>query len=123
MLVNLVPDFLAVLAAPALSRPTAAVRALAFLATGGVALSAYAIFARARFGTLLYGRLSVPTVSPFGPFVSKNHFAGWMGGPRVGRRGHARHCGARLALPRRDGEPRRRDDLLRGDPCRHPPIE
>jgi O-antigen ligase len=69
---------LAVLAAPAFSRPRAAVRALAFLAAGGVALSAYAIFARARFGALLYGAFPVPTVSPFGPFVSKNHFAGWI---------------------------------------------
>ncbi|HSD27124.1 MAG TPA: hypothetical protein VLL75_07445, partial [Vicinamibacteria bacterium] len=69
---------LAVLAAPALSRPDEAVRALAALAAGGVALSAYAIFARARFGALLYGTLPVPTVSPFGPFVSKNHFAGWI---------------------------------------------
>jgi O-antigen ligase len=69
---------LAVLAAPALSRPRAAVRALAFLAAGGSALSAYAIFARARFGALLYGTFPVPTVSPFGPFVSKNHFAGWI---------------------------------------------
>jgi O-antigen ligase len=69
---------LAVLAAPAFSRPAVAVRALAVLAAGGVALSAYAIFARARFGALLYGTLPVPTVSPFGPFVSKNHFAGWI---------------------------------------------
>jgi O-antigen ligase len=69
---------LAVLAAPALSRPDQAVRALAALAAGGVALSAYAIFARARFGALLYGTMAVPTVSPFGPFVSKNHFAGWI---------------------------------------------
>jgi O-antigen ligase len=69
---------LALLAAPAFSRPATAVRAVAFLAAFGVALSAYAIFARARFGALLYGRLPVPTVSPFGPFVSKNHFAGWI---------------------------------------------
>jgi len=27
---------------------------------------------------LLYGRIAVPTVSPFGPFVSKNHFAGYV---------------------------------------------
>jgi hypothetical protein len=38
----------------------------------------YAIFARARFGALLYGTIAVPTVNPFGPFVSKNHFAGWI---------------------------------------------
>jgi O-antigen ligase len=69
---------LALLAAPALSRPDRAVRAAAAVAAGGVALSAYAIFARARFGALLYGTIAVPTVSPFGPFVSKNHFAGWI---------------------------------------------
>jgi O-antigen ligase len=69
---------LAVLAAPALARPAPAVRAAAAVAAGGFALSAYAILARARFGALLYGTIAVPTVSPFGPFVSKNHFAGWV---------------------------------------------
>ena len=69
---------LAFLAAPAFSRPARAVRAVAVVAAGGVALSAYAIFARARFGALLYGTIAVPTVRPFGPFVSKNHFAGWI---------------------------------------------
>jgi O-antigen ligase len=47
------------------------------VALGGFALSVYAILARARFGVLLYGRIAVPTTAPFGPFVSKNHFAGW----------------------------------------------
>ena len=47
------------------------------VAAAGFLLSAYAIFARARFGALLYGSIPVPTISPFGPFVSKNHFAGW----------------------------------------------
>ncbi len=69
---------LALLAAPALSRPDRAVRAVAVVGAFGFALSAYAIFARARFGALLYGTIAVPTVSPFGPFVSKNHFAGWV---------------------------------------------
>jgi O-antigen ligase len=69
---------LALLAAPALSRPDRAVPAMAAVAVGGVALAAYAIYARARFGALLYGSMAVPTVSPFGPFVSKNHFAGWI---------------------------------------------
>jgi len=69
---------LALLAAPALSRPDRAVRAVAVVGVGGVALSAYAIFARARFGALLYGTIAVPTVRPFGPFVNKNHFAGWI---------------------------------------------
>ncbi len=68
---------LALLSAPALSRPKLAIPAIAVVAAGGFALSAYAILARARFGPLLYGRIAVPTVAPFGPFVSKNHFAGW----------------------------------------------
>ena len=66
------------LAAPAFNRPRLAAAAVATVATGGFLLSAYAIFARARFGTLLYGRFPVPTVAPFGPFVSKNHFAGYV---------------------------------------------
>ena len=69
---------LALLAAPALARSAAAVRAAGVVAGAGFLLSAYAIFARARFGALLYGTIPVPTVSPFGPFVSKNHFAGWI---------------------------------------------
>lgn len=68
---------LALLAAPALARAGAAVAATAAVALGGSLLSAYAILARARFGALLYGTIAVPTVSPFGPFVNKNHFAGW----------------------------------------------
>ena len=68
---------LAVLAAPLLSRPQTATRALAVVAASGFLLSAYAIWARARFGALLYGTITVPTTAPFGPFVSKNHFAGW----------------------------------------------
>jgi O-antigen ligase len=49
------------------------------LAAGGVGVSTYGILARVRFGSLLYGRIPVPTVSPFGPFVSKNRFAGYVG--------------------------------------------
>jgi O-antigen ligase len=69
---------LAVLCAPALSQSVSAVRATRVVATFGFAMAAYAILARARFGALLYGRIAVPTVSPFGPFVNKNHFAGWV---------------------------------------------
>lgn len=68
---------LAVLAAPSLASPRTALRALSVVAASGFALSAYAIWARARFGALLYGSIPVPTTAPFGPFVSKNHFAGW----------------------------------------------
>jgi O-antigen ligase len=69
---------LGALAAPALARPRPALGAAATVAAGGFLLSVYAIFARARFGVLLYGRFPVPTVAPFGPFVSKNHFAGYV---------------------------------------------
>jgi O-antigen ligase len=69
---------LSLLAAPALSNANRAVRAVALVAASGFALSAYAIFARARFGALLYGTIAVPTLRPFGPFVNKNHFAGWV---------------------------------------------
>jgi len=68
---------LALLAAPALARGRGAVAALFVVAACGFALSAYAIWARGRFGRLLYGTIAVPTIAPFGPFVSKNHFAGW----------------------------------------------
>jgi O-antigen ligase len=69
---------LAFLAAPALAHARPAVAAVTTVAAGGFALSVYAIFARARFGVLLYGRFEVPTINPFGPFVSKNHFAGYV---------------------------------------------
>ncbi len=69
---------LAFLAAPALARPGPAVAAVTTVAAFGFLLSAYAIFARTHFGPLLYGRFVVPTVTPFGPFVSKNHFAGYV---------------------------------------------
>lgn len=68
---------LAMLAAAPLARPRNALLASATVVAGGALLASYAIFARARFGALLYGRIPVPTVSPFGPFVSKNHFAGY----------------------------------------------
>ena len=99
---------LALLAAPAFSRPGRAVRAVAVVAAGGFALSAYAIFARARFGALLYGTIAVPTVSPFGPFVSKNHFAGWVAmAIAARRRPRPRPRGPRPRPRRRlDGRPR-----------------
>ena len=70
---------LALLAAPALTRVSHAILSVAVVAAGGVAVSVYGILARGRFGALLYGRIPVPTVSPFGPFVSKNHFASYVG--------------------------------------------
>lgn len=66
------------LAAPALARSGPAIPGVALVAASGFCLSAYAIYARARFGSLLYGQLVVPTIRPFGSFVSKNHFAGYV---------------------------------------------
>jgi O-antigen ligase len=69
---------LAGMAAPAFAHARTATLAAASLSAGGFVLAAYAIWARAHFGKLLYGRIEVPTISPFGPFVSKNHFAGYV---------------------------------------------
>ncbi len=68
---------LAALAAPAMAAARVARVALGAVAASGFGLSVYAIFARVRFGALLYGSLCVATTGPFGPFVNKNHFAGW----------------------------------------------
>ena len=70
---------LAALSAPALRDRGAALRAALVVVAGGLVVSIYGILARARFGSLLYGYIPVPTISPFGPFVSKNHFAGYVG--------------------------------------------
>ena len=48
------------------------------LATLGVALSLFAVYQDARWGTVLYGRYPVPSANPFGPFVNHNHFAGFV---------------------------------------------
>jgi O-antigen ligase len=47
------------------------------LAAVGVALSLFAVYQKARFGAVLYGRVPVESGSPFGPFVNHNHFAGY----------------------------------------------
>jgi O-antigen ligase len=70
---------LAVLSASALAHLPSALRTAWAVTAGGLAVAVYGIFARARFGNLLYGYIPVPTVNPFGPFVSKNHFAGYVG--------------------------------------------
>ena len=41
-------------------------------------MAVYGVVARTLFGVLLFGSMSVPTVAPFGSFVSKNHFAGYV---------------------------------------------
>jgi O-antigen ligase len=68
---------LALAAAPALRERRMMLRAAVAIVAGGVAVALYAVVARLAFGNRLYGVWSVPTVAPFGPFVNKNHFAGY----------------------------------------------
>ena len=69
---------LALAAAPALRHRHLLLRAAIAIVTGAVFVSAYAFVARLVFGDKLFGAWTVPTVAPFGPFVSKNHFAGYV---------------------------------------------
>ena len=69
---------LAVLAAPAASVPATASRACGWIAAAGAAVSIFGVVAHVMAGNLLYGTIAVPTIAPFGPFVSKNHFAGYV---------------------------------------------
>ncbi len=68
----------ALLAVPALRNRRRALGAALVVVASGLAVAVYGVVARTLFGPLLFGRLAVPTVSPFGPFVSKNHFAGYV---------------------------------------------
>lgn len=67
---------LALAAAPALRERRAQLRTAIAVASSAVLVSVYGFVARLAFGDRLFGTWTVPTVSPFGPFVSKNHFAG-----------------------------------------------
>jgi O-antigen ligase len=69
---------LALAAAPALRHRHLLVRASIAVVAGAVLLSVYGFVARLVFGNRLFGTWTVPTVAPFGPFVSKNHFAGYV---------------------------------------------
>ena len=69
---------LALLAMPALGRRRTMITAAWILVGAGTVVAVYGIVARTVFGPLLYGYIAVPTVSPFGPFVNKNHFAGYV---------------------------------------------
>jgi O-antigen ligase len=71
---------LTVCAASALRRRTYALRTAVVLLGGGLAVGIYGLIAHLVFGSKLYGVFAVPTVAPFGPFVSKNHFAGYLEG-------------------------------------------
>jgi O-antigen ligase len=68
---------LALAAVPALRERRLLLRSAVAIVAGGAAVALYALVARLAFGNLLYGVWSVPTVAPFGPFVNKNHFAGY----------------------------------------------
>ncbi|HEU0106634.1 MAG TPA: O-antigen ligase family protein, partial [Vicinamibacteria bacterium] len=74
---------LGLLAAPALGRRRTMVAAAWTLVGAGSLVAVYGIVARTAFGPLLYGYIAVPTVSPFGPFVNKNHFAGYVEMPAL----------------------------------------
>ena len=71
---------LALAAAPALRRRSTALRACVILLAGGLAVAVYGVVARPVLGNKLYGVFAVPTIAPLGPFVSKNHFAGYVEG-------------------------------------------
>jgi O-antigen ligase len=69
---------LALAAAPALRDRRLLLRASISVVTGGLLVAVYGLVARLAFGDKLFGFLTVPTIAPFGPFVSKNHFAGYV---------------------------------------------
>ena len=69
---------LSLLAAPALAAHRVARRAALAVALGGAAVGVFGVVTRTLFGPLLYGHIAVPTISPYGPFVNKNHFAGYV---------------------------------------------
>jgi O-antigen ligase len=69
---------LALAAAPALRERRHLLRASVAIVAGALLVAVYGFVARLVFGDRLFGVWSVPTVAPFGPFVSKNHFAGYV---------------------------------------------
>ena len=74
---------LALVAAPALGRRRTTMTVTWTLVGAGTLVAVYGVVARTVFGPLLYGHIAVPTVSPFGPFVNKNHFAGYVEMPAL----------------------------------------
>jgi O-antigen ligase len=69
---------LALAAAPALRERRHLLKASTAVVSGAVLVALYAFVARLAFGSKIYGIWTVPTVAPFGPYVSKNHFAGYV---------------------------------------------
>ena len=92
---------LALAAAPALRERRLLLRATVAIVAGGVAVAVYGLVARLVFADKIYGVWSVPTVAPFGPFVSKNHFAGYVelahSSPSASPRGWPKRPGATRA--------------------------
>jgi O-antigen ligase len=69
---------LATLALPALRDRRRMLLTTTVVVASGLAVAVYGLLARLFLGDKLYGVLDVPTVAPFGPFVSKNHFSGYV---------------------------------------------
>ena len=69
---------LALVAVPACASDASCCGPRVAIVTGGVLVAVYGLVARLVFTDKLYGVWSVPTIAPFGPFVSKNHFAGYV---------------------------------------------
>lgn len=104
---------LATLALPSLGERSWTRRLVVAILAGGLAVAVYGIVARVTYGPLLFGRIAVPTVSPLGPFVSKNHFAAYVGaigllglGFAIGLADEARREGPWLSWVRSQRAPR-----------------
>ena len=69
---------LTLLAAPSLGDRRRALRASMAVVAGGAAVALYGLVARLACGDKLYCVFPVSTIAPFGPFVSKNHYAGYV---------------------------------------------
>jgi O-antigen ligase len=69
---------LALVAAPALRERRLLFRSAVAAVAGATVVAVYGLAAQVAFGDRLYGTWTVPTIAPFGPFVSKNHFAGYV---------------------------------------------
>jgi hypothetical protein len=69
---------LALLSTTSLGDRHRALRASMVVVGGGVAVALYGLVARFACGNKLYCMFPVSTTAPFGPFVSKNHYAGYV---------------------------------------------
>jgi len=69
---------LSLAASPALRARRTLLRSTVALGVGSVLVAVCGLLGRLLFVDRLYGVFAVPTVAPFSPFVSKNHFAGYV---------------------------------------------